>query len=428
MDPQWEPARSPAARAVWLELLRPMAEGLRRDARQLSEEAVAYIRPHLPELFPDPESVEENRASTEASIRAAAEMIESGSDPRATVLPAATVAYGQASVRRGVPFPALVRSYRLGHESASDAMFARIAELAGDADALARATRLCSAWIFGYVDVALTSAEQTYDEERERWLRSTAASRAETVDAILEGRQRDPQLASTRLRYRVERQQVAAIAWLDAAPEGSNPLPSLEAALGELASVAGAESTLLHPLGLLAVAAWFGSASGFELEALAAAAFDPRSAPGVRVALGEPASGLGGFRRSHGQAAEARRVASLAGRPPGSVTRYGQVALSALATANLPAAREFVRSELGPLAADDDVSLRLTATLRAYLDEQASRSRAAKRLGIHENTVSYRVRQAEELLGRRVDERALELRVAIELADIVRAGGDQAGG
>ena len=67
-----------------------MAEGLGRDARPLSEAAVAFIRPQIPELFPDPESLEENRASTEASIRGAAEMIVAGADPRAVQLPPAT--------------------------------------------------------------------------------------------------------------------------------------------------------------------------------------------------------------------------------------------------------------------------------------------------------------------------------------------------
>ena len=269
-------------------------------------------------------------------------------------------------------------------------------------------------------------AERVYDTEQERWLRSTAASRAETVESILAGRQRDPDLASKRLRYRIDREHVAAIAWLDTAREGSNPLPSIEAALTQVSSSAGAEGTLFHPLGLLVMGAWFGSSRGFDAAALEGATFDPRSAPGVRLALGEPGSGLEGFRRSHEEATQARRVASLAGRPPGAITRYGQVALRALATADLPRAREFVERELGPLAAGDDVSLRLAGTLRAYLEEQGSRSRAAKRLGIHENTVSYRVRQAEELLGRRVDERTLELRVALLLADLVRADADGA--
>jgi DNA-binding PucR family transcriptional regulator len=411
--PEWEPARSAEAQEVWSDVLRPVAEGLGRDAGPLSEQALAYIRSQIPELFPDPESAEENRASTEASIRAAAEMIESGGDPRAVKLPAATLAYAQASVRRGVPFPVLIRSYRLGHEAVSDVLFARIAETSDDAETVAAAVRLCSAWIFGFVDNAVTASAEFYEAERERWLRSTAASRAETIEAVLEGQQRDPELASKRLGYRVEREHIGAIAWLEAA----------ETALGEVARAVGADNVLFHPLGVLAAAAWFGSASDFDAAALEAASFDARSTRGVRVALGEPASGIDGFSRSHEEASQARRVASLERRPPGTITRYGQVALRALASANLSQARQFVERELGPLAAEDDVSLRLTGTLRAYLDEQASRSRAANRLGIHENTVSYRVRQAEELLGRRVDERSLDLRVALALADVVRHDG-----
>ena len=424
MIPEWEPARAPEAQRVWSEVLRPVAEGLARDARELSDRALAHIRAQIPELFPDPESVEENRASTESSIRVAAEMIETGADPTAVELPPATLAYATASVRRGVPFPALLRSYRLGHEAVSDEVFARIAERTDDAGTVAAATRLCSAWIFGFVDAALTAAERVYDVERERWLRSTAASRAETVESILAGRQRDPELASKRLGYRLGREHVAAVAWLDAATEGINPLPAMEAALGQVADGLGAESTVVHPLGLLALAGWLGSGSGFERSALEAATFDARSIPGVRLALGEPGRGLEGFRRSHEEAGQARRVASLSGSPPGTVTHYGRVALKSLASANLDQARDFVERELGPLAADDDVSLRLAGTLRAYLDEQASRSRAAGRLGIHENTVSYRVRQAEELLGRRVDERTLDLRVALALVEVVRERGD----
>jgi DNA-binding PucR family transcriptional regulator len=60
--------------------------------------------------------------------------------------------------------------------------------------------------------------------------------------------------------------------------------------------------------------------------------------------------------------------------------------------------------------------LRLSETLRAYLDEGASHGRAAVRLGIHENTVRYRIRQIEDLLGRPVGAADLELRVALSLA------------
>lgn len=78
-------------------------------------------------------------------------------------------------------------------------------------------------------------------------------------------------------------------------------------------------------------------------------------------------------------------------------------------------AAAFVSRVLGPLADDDDVTSRLATTLAAYLRENLSRTRAAACLHIHPNTVSYRVRQAEELLGREVSGDSLDLQVALAL-------------
>ena len=417
-------ARPPAARSTWSEVLRPLAADIRARAPELSEAIVAQIRERLPDLFPDPESFEENRRSAEGTISGLANLIEQGADPAEIELPEATMAYARAGAQRGIPLPVLLRSYRIGHEAVWNLLFAELVTRSRDADELAQAVELCSAWVFGYVDAAVTLGEEFYSVERERWLRSTAASRDEAIDAILVGRERDPLVASQRLRYEIERHHVAAIAWLEAAPEDANPLASLEAAVNTLARSLGAERPLVRPLGLLVVAAWVSSPARFDQDVLARAEFDAGAAPGARVAIGEPGVGIVGFRRSHAEAEQARRVATLGRRRVGSVTRYGRVALSAMATGDLDQARVFVERELGELAGDDDVSLRLASTLRAYLDEQASRGRTAKRLGIHENTVSYRVRQAEEILGRGVDERTLDLRVALALVDVVRLGTD----
>ena len=46
------------------------------------------------------------------------------------------------------------------------------------------------------------------------------------------------------------------------------------------------------------------------------------------------------------------------------------------------------------------------------------RRRAAARLGVHKNTVAYRIRRAEELLGYGVRERQLELQTALRLAPL----------
>jgi DNA-binding PucR family transcriptional regulator len=99
----------------------------------------------------------------------------------------------------------------------------------------------------------------------------------------------------------------------------------------------------------------------------------------------------------------------------GPVTRYRDVAVTALCTADADHASSFVSGVLGPLAADDEVTFRLAMTLATYLRENRSRTRAAARLKVHPNTVSYRVRQAEELLGRDLGADSLDLQVALTL-------------
>jgi DNA-binding PucR family transcriptional regulator len=187
-----------------------------------------------------------------------------------------------------------------------------------------------------------------------------------------------------------------------------------------VANALGVEVVLTYPLGLLDAAGWISPTPQTDLSQLDRLLVDEAAFPGIRVAIGEPAHGIAGFRSTHFQALNARRVARLSRRAPGSVTRYGVVSLQALASVDIDQACEFVRHELGTLAADDDTSRRLAATLRAYLDEHGSRGRAAKRLGIHENTISYRIRQAEEILGHSVEDHTLNLHVALALLGATR--------
>ncbi len=131
-------------------------------------------------------------------------------------------------------------------------------------------------------------------------------------------------------------------------------------------------------------------------------------------------AGIDGFRRSHQEAMHARRVAGLTPRPAGSAMRYSDAALNALLTADLGEAGAFVEQALGALAEESDANRRLAATLRIYYDEGSSFTRTSRRLGVHQNTVAYRVKRAGEILGRPVCERQLETWVALQLADVLR--------
>jgi DNA-binding PucR family transcriptional regulator len=127
--------------------------------------------------------------------------------------------------------------------------------------------------------------------------------------------------------------------------------------------------------------------------------------------------GLAGMRRSYEEARSARRVAEVMRARPGSITRYSTAALTAVLTADPGEAVRFAEAQLGALAEPDDAMTRLRATARIYLDENLSPARTARRLGIHQNTVVYRVKRTEEILGRELSSAPVEFGVALRLAE-----------
>ncbi|MDX1882205.1 PucR family transcriptional regulator [Mycolicibacterium sp. 120270] len=420
MEPSWDGIQRDDERRVWATVLRPAAGELAERAGEIAAVANVHTSARLPELLASAEALEVNRSSTEASIRDFAAVLMDGADPAAAAdLPAATLAYARDGAQHGVELTTLMRSYRLAHAAIARCFSEILDARASNADDRKLAAELGSAWMFAYVDAALCQAEQVYTAERDRWSRSAAASQVETITTILAGQPIDNDVATRRLRHEVRRWHIAAVAWLDTHEEGSNTQAILEAAIRDIASAVGNQNPLLYPLGILSVAAWVSSHSEIPSNVLNELRIRASSAPGARVAIGEPGYGLAGFRSSYVEALEAQRIARLAQRPVGTVTRYQAIALRAIATVDIEQSRTFVRRELGRLGETDETTRRLAATVRAFLDENCSRGRTAKRLHVHENTVAYRIRQAEELLGRPVDKRTLELRAALALADLV---------
>ncbi|RUP05092.1 MAG: PucR family transcriptional regulator [Mycobacterium sp.] len=413
MKPTWEPFREPGAERVWETLLRPIASELRTCATELAALAVARVQAEMPALVPAPQAVEENVVSTAASLRQLADIIDLGGDPHDAELPAPTRAVARGAVQRQIPLASLMRFYRVTHELVWQWMWDRITATGADQAHQAAALRLATSWMFGYVDAALNLAEQAYEAEREAWLRNTAAARADAIEDILAQRERDQQRASKRLRYDVNRHHVGAVAWVEAVQEDADVQAALSEALGVIARELGGETILVHPVGPLSAFGWISHQSALGTFDFAA---HPIKLPaGVRVGLGEPGHGLKGFRCSHSEAANARRVASLLGARADVVTRYRDIAVTALASCDAELAEAFVHRVLGPLAADDEATFRVATTLSVYLQENRSRVRAARRLTVHPNTVSYRVDQAQVILGRSIDTDSLDLAVALAL-------------
>lgn len=420
MEPAWTGAQNEEGSRLWRTALRPAAERLIAEAGELSTTVVEGIARQLPDLLPTAEALEANRASTEASIRLFAAILAAGADPaEATHLEQATIDYAQDGARHGIALTTLFRSYRLGHAATTRYLIGILPHHVLDPDDLTAAIELCSEWLFGYVDVALCLVEDVYVEERDRWLRSAAATRAETIQTLLSGRPIDQDQASRLLRHELHRNHLAAVVWVDRSVEGRDTLALLDAAIRDISSAVGSEHVLAHSLGTLSVAAWISTKHALPAALLDTVALSDRSFP-ARVALGEPGPGVAGFRTSYREALEAKRVAHVARRPDGSVTQYRQVALQALGSVDPVQCRAFVERELGALFSDDEAAQRIATTVRTYLEENRSRSRTGKKLNIHENTVSYRLRQAEELVGRTLDEGSVNLGAALALVEVCR--------
>jgi purine catabolism regulator len=86
------------------------------------------------------------------------------------------------------------------------------------------------------------------------------------------------------------------------------------------------------------------------------------------------------------------------------------------------ALREYVEATLGAIADQDKRGI-LRATLRAFLASGGSQVDAAQRLGIHRNTLAYRLRRISELLERDVTNPAiwLSLHLAVQASDMLDA-------
>ncbi|AKK30055.1 CdaR family transcriptional regulator [Mycobacterium sp. EPa45] len=417
MGEPWGPAADAGTRRSWEQVLRPVATELRAEAPQLTQSMVTRMQAALPAVMPDAQTVAENAVSTQQTIEALADGMSEGIDPRKLELPAATLAFAQAGVHRQVPPSQLVRAYRLGHEYIWQWCFERIALRCEDTAVLRAATELFTRWTFAYADTAITRVEEAVEAERERWLRSAMAARGAAITAIISGEERNQDRASKRLRYALGHDHLGVAAAVVNRVGDDDPQEVLLQAVSRLASIVGAAAHLVNPTGVTTCIAWISRAGGFS--ARDTTALTQCHLPGLRIGVGEPGRGLDGFRRSAVEAGHARRVtadAKLTG-----VALYRDLAVPALASVDSELAATFVHRVLGPLAGTDGPARRAAEALTVYLEENRSRTGAAARLLVHPNTITYRVKQAEQILGRRPDVASLDLRVALALLPSFRA-------
>lgn len=396
-----------------------LVETLSHELDEIAATFADTVHEHLVELDDDmrPWTLQAARSNLGVIIS----MMREGDDPRSVRPPPEAVGYTKEYVVRGLELSLMQRAYRTAQSVFGGIILERLRAVTDNPDHLAEAMSFFNAWIFAYVEAIERRLTDVYTSEYEQWTRGAGAVRAGEVRALLGGTAPvDPAVASLRLGYELDRFHVGFVVWSEKSGERPGDTGALfeameSAAVGVAKSLgAGVPLTVAEGRHL---ACWAGRPSAPDLTRLRL----PRTAGrnGLSVAAGTPAHGVEGFVLSHHEALMARRVAQLRGAGAANVAAYPELALEALLTDDLAAVQRFTERELGGLAADDDATVRLASTLAIFLEEGSSFVGAARRLGVHANTVTYRVRRAEALLGRPVSERQLELRVALRLARLI---------
>ncbi|HKR97998.1 MAG TPA: helix-turn-helix domain-containing protein [Candidatus Dormibacteraeota bacterium] len=143
----------------------------------------------------------------------------------------------------------------------------------------------------------------------------------------------------------------------------------------------------------------------------------------TRAGIGRPRRGVDGVRASY---REAEQALSLGRRLPGlgNVISFGQLGLHRLLLAMSTHAelRDFHDAVLGRLIDYDQHNhAELLQTLEAYFACNASPTDTAHRLGLHRNTVLYRLRRIEEVGQLQLDDPAtrLNLHLCLRIQDVL---------
>ena len=382
-------------------------------AVQTAADMAAEILQEVPEHGGGHAPLATVRRSTESTVLAALRALLTQPSQAVAASPDDSLEGCREFARRGIPLDRVLRGVRLGHAQLAHELAAAIDEHVPAGERLAELHEVNES-LFAYADAHASHMAEEYIAERDRWRGSDEAARRDVIDDVLAGRPVDVQAATRCLRYDICRTHLATVLRCDPAEAGLPPKERLQQTAAAMARAVRAVGMLLTPATDTTAWAWF-TLSGEETPAPAEhlrAAFEPPS--GVHAALGPVAHGPQGMRRSHLAALQAERIALHS--TNSWLCDYQDVRPVALTTAEPEHTRWFVQDILGPLASEGTRMQELRETLRVYLAEEHGLRMAADRLHVARNTVTYRVKRAEELLPATTAGSSLELRVALEIA------------
>jgi DNA-binding PucR family transcriptional regulator len=380
----------------------------------ISDDLQDVIEQEIPALRDDQRVVSMLEASVAENVSTIVHALRYGIDTAGVEAPTSALEYARRLAQRDVDAAALVRAYRLGQARFTRLFVEELHQQTGADQIDGGTTMRAVEQISEYCDRVIGQLLQIYEQERTAWLQNRSAVLVTRVRSILDGERVDIDRLQTALGYRLRRHHLGLILWIDDPPAELDPFPTLDDLADDLARSAGCTD---DPLVVLcdetSAWAWLPLASDDWPTSADLAKVVADAPPSAAVAVGAPASGVDGFRRTHRQAISAQVVALAAGPTRARMTPFAEVAPIAMMCADIDSVRAWVAETLGALAIASERNDGLRETARVFLDTGGSYTATGDQLYLHRNTVQYRVRQAEELRGRPFTDVRLDVELAL---------------
>jgi adenylate kinase family enzyme len=394
------------------ELMSEVAAAVTRRVAVVREDVYETIVREIPQLRDDKPVLALLASSVDSNVDTCLQIMQHRIDLSAVPAPAAAVEYARRLAQRGTPLTALLRAYRVGHACFTDWVLKELAQHPADAETVSAATLSMSRVVAGYIDHISEQMVEAYGQEREIWLRNRSAARAARIRNLLSGERIDVSAAEVTLGYRLRQYHVGVVCWAGDAAGTTEEITRLERATSHVAGEAGCHGDpLFLPRDESSAWAWLPLGGRDEFDA--AAADKAEMDDDIHFAFGDVAKGTKGFRVTHQQAIAAQAVALAAGSPAPRAVTFSQVAPVAMMLTSRELLRPWVLSTLAGLATDDEHHARLRETLLVFLHSGGSYKTTAERLMLHKNTVQYRVRKAQESIGRPLGDSRGDIELAL---------------
>jgi len=390
---------------------------LAERAGAVGDRALEAVASEVPELVgPDPRLRELLASVIAANLDNLGAVIAYKIPTETPFEPPAAVEHARLLAQRGIPASSMLRGYQVVQRSLAGPVIEAVGRLVEDRDELVLTLEAVMALLFAQGDGAAQAAMRTHAAARDVWLRGRGAGLSKRVDAVLDRAVTDVHVAERSLNYAVSGNHVALIAWLD---DPARPLDAAEAER-RVSALPGVRDSLLVPRDERTLYVWLHVGGTERIAEWMTMLTDLEEA---RVAFGELAHGIEGFRTSLLQAQSAGAViAASRKRESNTVVRYRDVATLGFLVDRPAESRAWSETVLGDLAGPGDDREVLRETLRVFLEQGESAVETGKRIFIHRNTVKYRVDHASALLPEGLGTRRMEVALALKYLDLVGPG------